>query len=45
MEKSKIDSGKKTPIEQMFSEIAKREMTAAERRVLLAKRKKHQKSK
>lgn len=45
MAKSKTDSGKKTPIERIFHEIAKREMTGSERRVLLAKRKMHQKSK
>lgn len=45
MKKRKAGSEGKTPIERIFHEIAKREMTASERRVLIPKTKKRQKSK
>jgi hypothetical protein len=35
-----LPSSKKTPIEQIFQEVVKREMTREERKVLLAKRRK-----
>jgi hypothetical protein len=43
MSENKNDDGKKTPIEQIFREIAKREMTPNERTALLPGPKKRRK--